>query len=281
MAESELDTFLASGSEPAPVPEAEPAPAAVPEIKAPPGDSKPAAPAAKAPPEPEEDEEPAPARDGEAVVPRRALEDERSKRQNWVERAAKAEAERDMLNKQLEEARRATQAPPPPPQYQASGPDPSTDPVGFVQWRSREDAKERLNERLNLSELLLRKEVGDEKVDAAIHDFQEAAKQNQSLFHKLYAQPDPYGWAFKEVEKLRVMNEIGDDPAAYKAKLLAEVEAERIGAGNGNGAAHPVSPAAGLPPSLATARSVAGRSSPAWTGPPSLDQLFPSHNRKK
>ena len=51
--------------------------------------------------EPDDEGEPPEATPGEPVVPRRALEDERHKRQNYVAQAAKFEAERDMLAKQL------------------------------------------------------------------------------------------------------------------------------------------------------------------------------------
>ena len=60
----------------------------------------------------------------------------------------------------------------------------------------------------------------------------------------------------REVDRLRLVRDVGDDPAAYSAKI----EAER--APNGRPRRRPrraVSPAAGLQPSLATARSVAGR----------------------
>ena len=47
----------------------------------------------------------------------------------------------------------------------------------------------------------------------------------------------------------RLHEEIGTDPVAYEAKIRAKIEAER------GADPPPVSPAAGLPPSLANARS--------------------------
>ena len=108
-------------------------------------------------PQPDDDPEPGEAEPGQPVVPRRAYETERQKRQNWVERASKAEAERDMLAKQLEEARKA---PPPvttPPQ--ALEPiDPARDPEGYTR-RVRGVV---LNERLNTSEMLALEKHGKE-----------------------------------------------------------------------------------------------------------------------
>ena len=137
-----------------------------------------------------------------------------------------------------------------------------------------------LNERLNNCEQMLRREVGAEKVDAAIEDFRQAAQDDPSLFQKLYAQPDPYGWAFKQVERIRMIRDMGDDPSAYRTRIEAEARAKWEAEQRNN--AVTVSPAAGMQPSLATARSVAGRTAPAWSGEPSLEDVVASiQNRKK
>jgi hypothetical protein len=60
-----------------------------------------------------------------------------------------------------------------------------------------------LNERLNLSEGLLRKEIGDKRVDALITDFKAAAAKDPSLSVKLGAQRNPYKWAFIQMEEVR------------------------------------------------------------------------------
>ena len=115
------------------------------------------------PPEPDDDAEPGEARaSGQPVVPRRAYETEQQKRQNWVERASKAEAERDMLAKQLEEARKA---PPPataPPSRRWSRSTRHRDPEGYTR-RMRGVV---LNEQLNTSEMLALEKHGKEAIDA-------------------------------------------------------------------------------------------------------------------
>ena len=80
----QLDAFLADNA----AQEAPAAPAAPTPPESPPAEAKPSAtptaPAkAKETPEPDEDTEPPAPQLGEAVVPRRALEDERHKRQDW------------------------------------------------------------------------------------------------------------------------------------------------------------------------------------------------------
>jgi len=198
---------------------------------------------------------------------RDVVESTKREREDWKSKAVRAETERDELRRQLEEAKRpAAQQQPPQPI------DPAQDPQGFTQ-RIQGVV---LNERLNVSELLLRKELGAEKVDALIAEFKQAAQYDPSLFQKLYAQPDPYGWAAQQVEVMRLQREIGTDPAAYRARIEAEARAkwDAEHAANGNGAQQRQSPAAGMAPSLANARSVAGRSAPAFTGDLPLSEIL-------
>src|SRR5690349_19143588 len=165
MANEQIDAFLkAAEPEPPPAPEPEPA-AAAPE---PP--EKPTA------PQPEPDAGPE-VPEGE-VIPRGAYEAERRRRQDWKERAARAEAERDALNRQLEEAKRAPA--PAPSQQQAPLPplDPQQDPQGFVQRVQ----SVMLNERLNNSEMFLREKLGPEKVDEYVTEFKQAAEADPALY---------------------------------------------------------------------------------------------------
>ena len=138
-ANAQLDAFLSGAPEP------EPQQAPAPEPKAPEPPKEPPEPPAA---EPDDDGDPPEPSPGEPVVPRRALEDERHKRQNYVAQAAKFEAERDMLAKQLEELK---SAPPSRPSRkpsrsisQAIRADPAGNPAGI-----EGDA---MNQRLNLSE---------------------------------------------------------------------------------------------------------------------------------
>ena len=200
-------------------------------------------------------------------------------RNDWKSKYAAEQARAELLAKQLEEAKRPRVEPPPQP-APVPVPDFNQDPQGFIQHQAVRNQQVILNERLNISEYMLREKIGSEAVDQYVKDFQEHAERDPSLWPKLYAQPTPYQWLTKEIDRRRLHSEIGDDVGAYRQKLIAEErakwEAERTQAQPA------VSPAAGLPPSLANARSVAGRSAPAWTGEPSLDDVvrgIPSHVR--
>jgi len=257
---SQLDAFLSSGAQPeateTPAPEPSKAsPEAAPEKSAP-------VKADKAAPEPEDDEpgEPEP---GQPNVPSSAYEKERQRRQDWKSRASAAEAEKAMLLKQLEEARKPPpQSTPPPAMLEPI--DPVRDPEGYTR-RMRGVV---LNERLNTSEMLALEKHGKEAIDAETEYFQKRTQQDPRLWNELYSKPHPYQWMIDNNATARLHEEIGTDPAAYEAKIRAKIEAER------GAAPPPVSPAAGLPPSLASARSAAPRGTNGFAGPPSLADIF-------
>jgi len=257
---SQLDAFLSSGAQPeateTPAPEPSKAtPEAAPEKSAP-------VKADKAAPEPEDDEpgEPEP---GQPNVPRSAYEKERQRRQDWKSRASAAEAEKAMLLKQLEEARKPPpQSTPPPAMLEPI--DPVRDPEGYTR-RMRGVV---LNERLNTSEMLALEKHGKETIDSETEYFQRRTQADPRLWNELYSKPHPYQWMIDNNATARLHEEIGTDPAAYEAKIRAKIEAER------GAAPPPVSPAAGLPPSLASARSAAPRGTNGFSGPPSLADIL-------
>jgi len=274
MANSELDAFLKRE----PVPEPDPAPAAQPEPEPEPkGEQQPEVSA-----ETEGGAPPAPG-DANRQVPLAALEGERRQRQDWKEKAVRFETEAAELRKQLEHFR----TPQPQQQQQPQVPqvqspvyiNPVEDPVAF----HRHTQLALLNTHLNQSELMMRKEIGREKLNEYVAEFQKAAETDPGLFQRLYSQQHPYEWLAEEVESLRLRHEIGPDPKAYREKLEQEIEA-KILARNGNGADHQPQPQQRAPiggqPSLATTRSAAPRGAPTFTGPQSLDDILAKRFQK-
>ncbi len=139
-----------------------------------------------------------------------------------------------------------------------------------------------LNHQLNVSEMLLREKIGGDQVDQYVQEFKELAQRDDSLYRKLYSQPHPYAWMQREVERQRVLRDVGDDPSAYRSKIEAEARAKWEAEAAAKAPLPPVSPATGMQPSLATARSVAGRSAPNWSGMTSEEDLVASiQNRKR
>ena len=284
-ANRQLEAFLAEearGSAPAAEPEtsapaAPEAPQAAPEPKAAPTPP----PESKAAQEPAEDDaEPSDAleHDGQRYIPRQQFDRERQRRQDWKEKAARLEGQIAEMQRQQQEAQRAASQPQPQPMPPLAPIDPSQDPQGFT-MRLQQVL---LNERLNNSEMMLREKLGPEKVDQYVQEFKELAARDQTLFGKLYQQTNPYSWMQREVERQRVLRDVGDDPSAYRSKIEAEARAKWEAEAAAKAPPPPVSPAAGLQPSLATARSVAGRTTTNWTGMTSEEDLVASiQNRKR
>jgi len=263
---SQLDAFLSSGAQP----EATETPAPEPSKAAPEAAPEKSAPAAKEPakaaPEPDDDADPGEPNPNEAIVPRSAYEKERQRRQDWKSRASAAEAEKAMLLKQLEEARKPPPAAAAPPAM-LEPIDPARDPEGYTR-RMRGVV---LNERLNTSEMMALDKHGKEVIDAETEYFQKRTQQDPRLWNELYSKPHPYQWMIDSNATARLHEEIGTDPAAYRARIAAE---ERAKWEAESGAAQRVSPAAGLPPSLASARSAAPRGTNGFSGPPSLSDIL-------
>lgn len=260
-ANEQLEAFLAEAipTEAAPTaPTPEPAPTPAPEAKAP-----------QAKPEDDDADPPAPI-EGEAVVPRRALEAERHKRQDWKEKASRYEGENAELRRQLEAAKAPPPAPPQPHPTQFPTlpelPDPNVDPIGFVQKQAERQQWFALNDRMNFSETLVREKIGT-KLDGYVDDFKRAMETDPTLGGKLAMQRHPFEWLVKEVDRLRVLRDVGDDPASFRERLIAEERAKWEQEAAQRGPAVPqAAPLPNMAPSLATARSVASRSTPAWTG---------------
>ena len=286
MANEQLEQFLAG--ETATVteePKAPPAEAPAPEKAAPEAKAEPAAKPDKAKPEPEDEADAEPTdrleQDGKSYIPQQVLERERQRRQDWKARAVEAETKHKELQRQLDEATRRATAPPPQPQAPPQPPpDPATNPQGWAQHVVQQQQAALLNERLNNSEMMLADKIGAEKLNEYVQEFRSLANADPTLFGKLYSQPHPYAWLTREVDRLRLVRDVGDDPAAFRARIEAEARAKWEAEAK---AAPPTpSPAAGMQPSLGTARSVAGRTAGAWTGEPSLeDVLSVVQNRKR
>ena len=106
-------------------------------------------------------------------------------------------------------------------------------------------------------------------------EFLAAKEQDPTLGERLIQQADPYGWAMAQIEAIRARREIGDDPAAYRERIRQEAIAEFQQNGGGQPPSR-VSPAAGMAPSLANARSRRSRiatsslASPSSRTPPCL-----------
>lgn len=199
-----------------------------------------------------------PASEQAPMVPLKALEEERKGRQDWKEKAIRFEEELKHL--------RSSQGQQPSSQQQQQ-PAPA--------MLTYENAL--LNERMNMSEMMVRQQHGDADVDGALEVFQKAVQENPALGAQLAQQRHPWQFMFDQAKRIQAMSEIGSDPAAYRQKVRDEILAEL----QQQGAASPAQPVAAaapaapvIPKSLATARSAAPRTAQAWTGPTALTDIL-------
>ncbi|WP_321967654.1 hypothetical protein [Burkholderia cepacia] len=200
-----------------------------------------------------------PASEPAPMVPLKALEEERKGRQDWKEKAIRFEEE-------LKHLRAQGQQQPTQQQQQQERPAALTYEGAL------------LNERMNMSEMMVRQQHGDDDVDKALEVFQKAVQENPALGAQLAQQRHPWQFMFDQAKRIQAMSEIGSDPAAYRQKVRDEILAEL----QQQGAAPAAQPAAAvaapaapvIPRSLATARSAAPRTATAWTGPTALTDIL-------
>lgn len=196
---------------------------------------------------------------------RGALQAERAKRNDWKGQADRLTGELTATKAQLEAALK----PPPAPVVAAAAPVPAAPPAPVTVPNPVEDPAgyhahtQRLmfNERLNMSEAMLRSQHPDADVDARLAVFKKAADANPALRAELSRQSHPYKWAFEHAGRLMAMEEIGGDPVAYRTRIEAEIRAkiEAEATGAPAPAVGGVVAAVRLPRSLGTVPSAAPR----------------------
>lgn len=190
-------------------------------------------------------------------VPLAALEAERKGRQDWKEKALRYEGELKAMRERQQ------------PQGEQQQGQWSNDPLERMQQLM-------ISERFNNSEQLVRmqfKDAGD--VDDMVNLFSAAAEKNPALIAQMHNQRHPWLFAYEEGKRLKLAQEMGSDPEAYRKKLRDEIEAQvRAELGGAAPQSNPDAPKPVIPGSLAGARSAAPRSAATFTGPAPINSLF-------
>ena len=165
------------------------------------------------------------------------------------------------LRQRLDQIQAANQPKPEPV------PDILDEPEQYARYIQQTQSSQMTDMRLNMSEEMTRMTLGDEVVDAAF----EAFKPNLGtpVHDQIMTARNPYKAMVDWHKQQQVISEIGDDPAAYRARLEAEIRAE-VEAQAAVQQVKGVKP----PPSLATQSNLGVRAGPAWSGPASLSDLI-------
>jgi len=218
---------------------------------------------------------------GQKTVPHEALHAEKQKVKRYTEEVSSLRqeiADRDAAWErriaQLLEAQKPKQEP-------QQKPDWFENPEAATQHAVRETLTPQLDQvtstLMATAQMVAGIKYGDDKVaeaEQAFLDAMRSRKLDPADYHKVANSPNRYAAAVQWHQRQLAQAEIGEDPAAYKARLEAELR-EKITAelqqGEGQQAQQRQ---ATMPSNFATARNVGSRAGPAWSGPASIQDIF-------
>lgn len=175
-------------------------------------------------------------------------------------------SQRDDFKNQIEDLKRQiaeSQKPKPEP---VKVPDMYEDPEGYVRFQQSQLERVRLSTIADMSEVMAVEKYGEDAVSAAFEAVKAAGEGARFLNSR-----NPYGDMVKWHKQQQVIQEIGDDPAAYREKLAAEIRAEieaDIVAKQAKALAEKAAP------SMAKVNGSGGQRDAGWQGPTSLDKLI-------
>lgn len=220
------------------------------------GEPKPEAPAqADAPPASEDDDETKP-------LPAHVVKAIRGERNDWKEKALRFEGELKVLR---EREQRDRQPPMPQPVH------PQREMTPQEQFEAA-----RFLDRSNMSQIIARRDYPD--LDAKVDKFVEMAQRDPMLRQQMQQHPHPFEFAYQTVRQRELLDEIGQDPDAYRKKvreeIQAQIEAERSAQSNPQSAVARTTGKPLPPASLAATPSAAPRSAPTWTGQTPLEDIL-------
>ena len=146
-------------------------------------------------------------------------------------------------------------------------PDFYEDPAAAVQHQVAPLQQAVVGTKLEMSRFMAEREFGKEIVAAAYAYFD----ANPAKSVELLSHPSPFHAAVDEFNKVRVAEEIGKDPDAWRAaetaKIRAQVEAEMV-------AKQAQERAAQVAPSMADVTGTGGGPKTTWSGPTPLDRAI-------
>jgi hypothetical protein len=211
--------------------------------------------------------------DAQPHAPVAAVTAERAKRQDAEQRLAQVEAELKEMRRQSAPKPQAPAAPETPPDWFAN-------PDEAFKHRAQEVINP-VQQSLMFNARLIAEQVnGADAVANAVEAFDAAVaagKVDPTERQRIMSSPNPFHDAVHWLKRQQTLAEVGEDPAAYRERIRAEVLAELQGQGKQPATpAQPVAttPAPVMPSNLANARSVGARSGPAWGGPATLKDIF-------
>jgi hypothetical protein len=220
----------------------------------------------------------------QSMVPQQALHAEKQKVKRYTEEVAEFRRTNEALQRQVGEL---LQRLPVQKQEQPQPTDFFTDPDTAFHERLQAGLAPALGpvqqQLMAQAEMLAGLKYGDDKVTEAEKAFIDALQSRQvdpMDYRRVVDSPNRYAAAVQWHARQVAQAEIGDDPAAFKAKVEAELREKILAEQGGQQPAIPArnAPAAVMPSNIAGARNVGTRQGPGWSGPQSIGSIF-SNNR--
>ena len=174
-------------------------------------------PSASVPPA-EASQEQSPAANDPPHVPRKALEDERRKRQDLEKQLKDMQAR--FSPQPLSQPSQANPQQAQPQQPAQDIPDPVLEPERFVRWQQVQMATQLFANNVRVSQRMMREKHQDYDEIEAI--FAEEANRDPVLARQLLQSDFPAEFAYTHGKRLKLMREIGDNPDAYIEAKVAE-----------------------------------------------------------
>jgi hypothetical protein len=148
-------------------------------------------------------------------------------------------------------------------------PDIFENPEGYTQYLQSQIAQTTLNDRLNLSEEMVRQSTGDETVNAAQEWGRQMLAANPMFAQTFYAQRNPYGFLVGEYKRHQTLSQLGNaDPKEIEAFIAWKNTQQQPGA-----TPNP-EPSPAPPRSIASATSAGGMRTIAMGPTAAFDELF-------
>ena len=148
-------------------------------------------------------------------------------------------------------------------------PDMLSDPEGYTAFIAQQVQAAQTQTKLVTSRMMAEQEFGKDIVAKAFEFFNDRPAESQALMNHV----SPFHAAVEAYQQHAVAQEIGNDPAAYRAKVEAEVRAQIEAEMVAKQAQAKVAQAA---PSLANATGIGGGPRTNWTGPTPLENVLGS-----
>lgn len=104
--------------------------------------------------------------------------------------------------------------------------DPYEQPEEYAAQQQQIANAQLFNSKVEMSEMIIKTQVGEAEYEETVEVFKQAAMSNPALVQALQSSAIPAKFAYDEGLKIKALNEMGNDPIAYKEAIAEQVRKE-------------------------------------------------------